>query len=124
MLNGVVLRLNSIGYTPTENDHWLICLMIRKVENYIKDFCNVRAIPQGLRETAIDMACAEFLIGKKAMGQIPDMMFESVVKQITEGDTTVSFGDSMSAEEKFDMLMAKMTNPDRSQFIRYRKLVW
>mgnify|MGYP003290381425 FL=1 len=124
MFNDVVLRLNSLGYTPTENDNWLINLMIRKVENYIKDFCNIRAIPKGLRETAINMVCGEFLIGKKAMGQLPDMTFEAVVKQITEGDTTVSFGDSMSAEQKFDALMASMTHPDQAQFIRYRKLVW
>lgn len=124
MFDDVVLRLASFGYTVKETDDWLINLMIRKVENYIKDFCNIRAIPKGLRETAIDMICGEFLIGKKAMGQIPEMTFESVVKQITEGDTTVSFGDSMSAEQQFDALMSKMTNPDLSQLIRYRKLVW
>lgn len=124
MFDDVVLRLQSLGYTPTQNDTWLINLMIRKVQNYIKDFCNIRAIPQGLRETAIDMVCGEFLIGKKAMGQLPDMTFEAVVKSITEGDTTVQFADSTSAEQQFDMLMAQMTTPNKAQLLRHRKLVW
>lgn len=124
MINDVIMRLNTFGYIPNESDQWLINLMIRKVENYIKDICNVRAIPDGLREIAIDMICAEFMMGKKAMGQIPTMNFDPIVKSISEGDTSVSYEGETSAEQRFDALMLKLAHPETSVFVKYRKLVW
>lgn len=124
LLDDVKTRLEWLGYTIKDGDDWLLKFIVSKVENHIKNNCNINAVPKGLREIAVDMVCGEFLSGKKAMNQLPELELEAIVKTVQDGDTTVTFTGETSAEQKFDSFMTKMMNPDQSCFIRYRKLVW
>lgn len=124
MLDDVKKRLESLKYLVKDGDDWLLEFIITKVENHIKNNCNINAVPNGLREIAVDMVCGEFLSGKKAMNQLPELELEAIVKTVQDGDTQVTFTGETSAEQKFDSLMRSMMNPDQSCFIRFRKLVW
>lgn len=116
-------RLLSFGYTTTTVDDWILGFCIEKVEAHIKNSCNVGEVPEGLRSVAVDMACGEFLYGKKQSGQNVGIEFEAVVKQITEGDTTVTFDTSASAEAKYDALIAHLMHSE-VDFAAYRCIKW
>lgn len=116
-------RLASFGYTATAADDWILGFCIEKVEAHIKNSCNVSEVPQGLRSVAVDMACGEFLYGKKQSGQSVGIEFEAVVKQITEGDTTVTFDTSASAEAKYDALVQYLLHSE-VDFAAYRCIRW
>ena len=120
MLKDVMKRLEALGFTVTSVDEWVLGFCIDKVENHIKNNCNVRAVPKGLHEVAVDLVCGEFLFGKMSTGALN---FERAVKRIKEGDTDVEYAEGTSDAE----LIATLINDLRSRkidFAAYRKIVW
>lgn len=121
----VLKRLVSFGYTLKEDDSWLICFAMQKVENHIKNSCNTTDVPDGLFNVAVDMVCGEFLFTKKQTGQleIADLDFDGAFTSIKEGDTQVNFGGS-SDEEKFDQMVNCLLHHGEGDFVCYRKIRW
>ena len=121
----VLKRLVSFGYTLKEDDSWLICFAMQKVENHIKNSCNTTDVPDGLFNVAVDMVCGEFLFTKKQTGQleIADLDFDGAFTSIKEGDTQVNFGGS-SDEEKFDQMVNYLLHQGEGDFVCYRKIRW
>lgn len=127
MLEDVKQRLSSFGYEVIEDDTWVLEFIIQKVENYIKSNCNIDAIPEGLHQIAVDMSVGEFLLGKKSTGQLTGIDLEAAIKQIQEGDTSVTFaiGDgSKTPEERLDNLISHLLNYGKGSFASYRCIKW
>lgn len=129
MLETVKERLKSFGYELQDGDEFALTFSIQKVENTIKNDCNVSSVPDGLVNIAIDMAVGEFLTAKKAFS--PDSLagldLDYAIKQIQEGDTTTVFatGDgTQTAEQRLDMLISWLLTYGRDQFSCYRRLRW
>jgi hypothetical protein len=127
MLEDVTKRLESFGYEVTEADNWMIEFLIQKIENSIKADCNINTIPEGLYEIAVDMVVGEFLLNKKSRGELEGFDLEAAVKQIHEGDTSVTFaiGDgSKTPEERLDELILYLMNYGKGKFAAYRCIKW
>jgi hypothetical protein len=120
----VVQRLASFGYTVDETvDTWVLNFCIDKVTNTILNLCNIDSIPDGLHQIAVDMVCGEFLSGKKGSGQLDGIDAAGAIKSIKEGDTQITYAvsdDSITLDSLIDMLL----NRGKSEFVRYRRLVW
>lgn len=121
----VLKRLVSFGYTLKEDDAWLVCFAIQKVENHINNSCNTTSIPDGLKSIAVDMICGEFLFTKKQTGQldIGDLDFDGSFTNIKEGDVQVNFGGS-SDEDKFNQMLNYLMHNGEGDFVCYRKIRW
>ena len=105
MLEMVKERLKSFGYEWQDGDDITLHFSVQKVENTIKNDCNVLAIPDGLMNIAIDMAAGEFLTTKKTFSpdSIAGLDFDAAVKQIQIGDTNTVFAvgeGSLTAEQR------------------------
>ena len=89
MLERIKERLESLGYALKDGDEVILTFSIQKVENTIKNDCNVPSIPDGLMNIAIDMAIGEFLTAKKTFSpdDIAGLDLDFAVKQIQEFDT-------------------------------------
>jgi len=127
MLEDVTKRLESFGYEVTEADNWMIEFLIQKIENSIKADCNINTIPEELHEIAVDMVVGEFLLNKKSREQLEGFDLEAAVKQIHEGDTSVTFaiGDgSKTPEERLDELILYLMNYGKGKFAAYRCIKW
>lgn len=125
MLEDVTKRLESFGYEVTEDDTWMIEFLIQKIENSIKADCNINTIPEELHEIAVDMVVGEFLLNKKSRGQLEGFDLETAVKQIHEGDTSVTFSDgSKTPEERLDELILYLMNYGKGKFSAYRCIKW
>lgn len=124
--DSVLQRLISFGYDLKENDDWGICFAMQKVENHIKNSCNITSIPDGLFSVAVDMVCGEFLFTKKQTGKldITDLDLNGAITSIHEGDTTVQFASGMSDEEKFNTFLNYLLHNGDGEFVCYRKLKW
>ncbi len=126
MLEDVTKRLLDFGYTITDNDTWVLGFIIQKIENHIKNQCNVSAIPDGLHQTAVDMVCGEFLLEKKNIGQLTIVNLDAAVKSIQEGDTNITFAvgaGSMTSEQRLDALISYLMHPD-ADYASYRCVKW
>lgn len=125
-IEAVLKRLVSFGYQLKEDDGWVICFAMQKVENHIKNSCNTTDIPIGLFHVAVDMACGEFLFAKKQTGrlEVADLDLDGAITQIHEGDVTVQFAGGSSDEDKFNELLNYLLHNGEGDFVCYRKLKW
>ena len=119
----VTARLAHFGYTVVEGDVSEIEYDIAKVDNYIKSFCNVAELPAALEQVATDRVAAEFLRSKKfsgaaALGLTPS----GEIKSITEGDTSITYGDGTTAEGRLDTLIDRWLSD--SALLPFRRLRW
>ncbi len=125
-LGGVYMRLVSFGYTPTSADYWTAAFCCQKVINHIRNICNIKTVPEGLNNIAIDRVCGEILNGLKASGKldIEGLDLSAAVTSIKEGDTQVSFAAGGSSAEQFSALVSYMMSEGEGELICYRKLRW
>ena len=129
MLDRIKERLQSLGYTVKDSDDIAINFAMQKVENTIKNDCNISAIPDGLMNIAIDMVVGEFLMSKKtfAPDDLLNFNLDSAIKQIQEGDTNISFAvgeGSKTDEQRLDSFIDYLLNYGRDEFITYRRFRW
>lgn len=129
LLLAVRRRLQGFGYKPREGDKPLLIFALQKVENTIKNDCNVAAVPEGLRRIAVDMAVGEFLHSKKTFApeDLAGLDLDAAVKQIQAGDTTVQFATgegSNTPEQRLNGLINYLLTYGRSEFSCYRRVRW
>lgn len=129
MLERIKERLQSIGYAVKDSDDITISFAMQKVENTIKNDCNISAIPDGLMNIAIDMAVGEFLMSKKTFvpNDLLNFNLDAAIKQIQEGDTNISFAvgeGSKTDEQRLDGFIDYLLNYGRDEFITYRRFRW
>ncbi|MDE7298553.1 MAG: hypothetical protein K2N94_06950 [Lachnospiraceae bacterium] len=129
MLERVKKRLESFGYVLKDGDEVILTFSIQKVENTIKNDCNVSSIPDGLANIAIDMAIGEFLTAKKAFApeDIAGIDLDFAVKQIQAGDTTTVFAvgeGSSTPEQRLNAFLNYLLTYGRDEFSCYRRIRW
>lgn len=129
ILLDVLNRLESLGYTLKETDDWMISFAAQKVENTIKNDCNVNSIPDGLKNVAVDMICGEFLYSLKNSGKLEGFDLEVALKSVQAGDTTVTFAvgqgqSSKTPEQRLDALFSYLITYGKGEFACYRKIKW
>ena len=129
MLERVKERLVSFGYAVKDGDEVILTFSIQKVENTIKNDCNVSYVPDGLMNVAIDMAIGEFLTAKKTFSpdDIAGLDLNFAVKQIQEGDTNTVFatGDgSLTPEQRLNIFLNYLLTHGRGEFSSYRRIRW
>lgn len=127
ILLDVLNRLESLGYTLKESDDWMISFAAQKVENTIKNECNVTLIPDGLNNVAVDMICGEFLYSLKNSGKLEGFNLDAVLKSVQAGDTKVDFAvgqGSKTPEQRLDALLSYLITYGKGEFACYRKIRW
>lgn len=120
----IVDRLVLLGYEMKPEDELILPFVMDKVLNNIKNSCNITSIPEGLMATAIDMVCGEFLFLKNQTGQLESFDSEIAIKKVSLGDTDVTFGDSLSSEQRLDNLINYLMTNGKGDFVCYRKIKW
>ena len=129
MLERVKERLESFGYALKDGDEVILTFSIQKVENTIKNDCNIPSIPDGLMNIAIDMVVGEFLTAKKTFSpdDIAGLDLDFAVKQIQVGGTNTVFATgeaSLTPEQRLNNFLNYLLTHGRDEFACYRKLRW
>jgi hypothetical protein len=128
MKEKVINRIESFGVTIADSDWWVIDFIISKVENQIKNDCNLTTVPNELLEIAVDVVVGEFLKSKKSTGTLDSSAIvttDAPIKSIKEGDTTITYAvsDGQQSNTGIDGLIASLINK-QSEFIKFRRLRW
>lgn len=127
MLEKVKQRLETIGCSTKDEEEWAINFIMQKVESEVRTECNLSDIPEGLENVVIDMVVGEFLLNKKSTGSLEGINIDAAVKQIKEGDTSITYaiGDGDGTPEKrLDIFINYLISHGRSSFASYRRLKW
>ena len=104
---------NLLGITDNNKDV-ILKFILDKTEEFICNYCAIDEIPQGLNNTLISMAVDTYRAD--SFGQEKQ---EGVIKSITEGDVSVSFGSFYSNNPSAEFL-----NNYQTQLDAFRKPRW
>lgn len=123
----VAERLGHLGYTVTDSDHSHIEYELDKFINYTLNYCNISEIPMIVEPRLIDRVCSEFLYYKKNSGQLNGFNYDAVIKQIKEGDTTISYAVGQgedTPENRFDAFVKSLERGFDKWLTPHRRLRW
>ena len=128
-IEAVKNKLQSLGYEVKEGDEFFLTFCIEKVRSTIKNEINWQDVPEGLEHIAIDMAVGEFLLFKKTMfpDDLTNLDLTAVVKEIKEGDTTISFAigeGNLTAEQRLTTYINYLLSYGKDEFNSFRRLRW
>ncbi len=129
MLEKVKERLESFGYVLKDGDEVILTFSIQKVENTIKNDCNLSSVPDGLTNIAVNMAVGEFLTAKKTFSpdDIAGLDLNFAVKQLQEGDTNTVFATgegTLTPEQRLTAFLNHLLTYGRDEFSCYRRVRW
>ena len=120
-------RLVQLGYIPSVEDSEQIAYELNKTVNYAKNYCNITEIPPILNLRIIDRVCADFLYYKKNSGSLEGFNYDAVIKQIKEGDTTISYAVGQgedTPENRFDSFVKQLERGFDKWLCPWRRLRW
>lgn len=123
----IIDRLKQLGYTATEADYDHIDYELQIVINYIKNYCNIITIPEILDYRIADRVCASFLYYKKNSGSLDGFNYDTVIKELKEGDTTVKYAVGQgedTPENRFDTFVKNLERAFDKWLTPYRRLRW
>lgn len=129
MFDKVIERLKSFDYELKYGDDAAVNFLIQKVENTIKNDCNVPSVPDGLINIAVDMVIGEFLSAKKTFApeDIASINLDLAIKQIQTGDTNTVFATgeaNQTDEQRLNSFINYLLTYGRDEFSCYRKIRW
>lgn len=129
MFDKVIERLKSFDYELKDGDDAVVNFLIQKVENTIKNDCNVSSVPDGLINIAVDMVIGEFLSAKKTFApeDIASINLDLAIKQIQTGDTNTVFATgeaNQTDEQRLNSFINYLLTYGRDEFSCYRKIRW
>ena len=123
----VIDRLAQLGYTAVEADGRQIDYELEKITDYTLNYCNITTVPTILEKRLIDRVCSEFLFYKKNSGELEGFNYEPVIKQIKEGDTSISYAVGQgedTPENRFDNFVKQLERGYDKWIAPYRRLRW
>lgn len=126
-LKQVTDRLSHLGYIADESDHSHIEYEIDKFTKYVLNYCNISEIPQIVEPRLIDRVCSDFLYYKKNAGQLEGFNYDVVIKQVKEGDTTISYAVGQgedTPENRFDAFVKSLERGFDKWITPHRRLRW
>ncbi len=127
MTERVIKFLSSIGYEASGADIDLITSLIERVADYIKNFCNIREIPESLFSAVTYLTASRFLKIKRncvLLKQEGESEPALPLNSLKIGDVSFNFSDGSSPEIKFDSFINELENKGRSELYCCRKIRW
>jgi hypothetical protein len=123
----IIARLNQLGYTAIDSDNSHIDFELDKITNYTLNYCNITTIPTIIKPRLIDRVCGEFLYYKKNSGSLEGFNYEAVIKQIKEGDTSITYAVGQgedTPENRFDAFVKQLERGYDKWITPHRRLRW
>lgn len=120
-------RLVQLGIKDQEQDNDKINFYIEKVISYVLNFCNREDVPGIIEPIVLDKICSDFMIEQKNMGNISDFDYDSGIKTIKEGDTSITYGSengSSTTETRFNDTMNYLQDNFNLWLLPHRRLRW
>ena len=126
MREDVARLLSALGVAVSGLDT-ILDFVIRGVEETIRNETNQQSVPDGLKAAAVYQAVGQYLLLLKGAGRLEGFDLEAAVKQVQEGDTSVTYAvgeGTQTPERRLDTLLNWLAGYGREQLARYRRLEW
>lgn len=123
----VVDRLKQFGYEVSAEENTQVDFELNLTLDYVKNYCNIEKIPLILDNRIVDKVCSAYLFNRKNAGKLEGFDYDSVIKQIKEGDTTISYAVGQgedTPENRFDSFVKQLERGFDKWLTPHRALRW
>ena len=100
---------------------------MKKIVDYTLNYCNIQEVPEIIETRLIERVCGEFLYYKKNSGSLEGFNYDAVIKQIKEGDTSITYAVGSgedTPENRFDSFVKHLERGYDKWCTPYRRLRW
>lgn len=119
--------LKFLGFEAGASEHEVLGEFLAQASRRITAEIGMVFLPTELESLAIDIAAGEYLLNKKATGNLEGFDNQAVVKQLQEGDTSVTYAlasGSSTPEERLDALIEHLRCLPAGLMAAWRCLRW
>lgn len=127
MINRLKERLELLGFPPETGDADVMEGLLSDASRKVMAEIGICSLPEGLESLVIDLAAGQYLFIKKAAGTLQGFDGQMAIKQLQEGDTSVTYaiGDgARTPEERLDMLVENLRTIPPGLAAAWRKMRW
>lgn len=124
MLERLVERLGALGLTPPDEEGPLLETLLAGAKRWVLAETGQPKLPKGLKPVVVDMAAGEYLSFRKSVGRLEEFEEERVVRQMSQGDTSVTYAVEFGTVSPFEGLVAKLMTPPAAVISQWRRLRW
>ncbi|MCL2568608.1 MAG: hypothetical protein FWE12_04120 [Oscillospiraceae bacterium] len=124
MLKRVKARLEGLGLSPPAEDEALLKTLLTGAKRWILAETGQGELPKELRAVVVDRAAGEYLDFRKTIGRLSEFDQEYAVRQMSQGDTSVTYAVEFGQGLPVDVLIESLRTPPEALLARWRRLRW
>jgi len=117
-------RLGELGLIPPARDAGLLETLLVGSRRRILAEIGQTELPEELEAVAVDMAAGEYLSFRQSAGGLPEFDQEQVVRQMSQGDTSITYAVESGQQSPLDALIARLTTPPGALLRQWRRMRW
>jgi len=124
MKDQLLKRLGELGITPIPEDEGLLKSMLKGAKRKLLAETGQYELPNALKPTMLDMAAGEYLQFLQSIGRLEGFDQEHAIRQMSQGDTSITYAIATEKKSPIDALIERLTNPPQALITQWRRVRW
>ena len=124
MLERLQARLEELGITSPAEDASLLKTLLGGGVRWILAETGQTEVPEDLVPAVVDMAAGEYLFFLESAGRLEGFDQEHAVRQMSQGDTSVTYAVEFGRVSPVAALIERLTSPPEALVNQWRRLRW
>ena len=117
-------RLGQLGLVPLAEDKALLETLLAGAKRWLLAETGQAELPEELEFAAVDLAAGEYLCFLQSAGRLEQFDQERAVRQMSQGDTSITYAVEFGQLSPLDAMIARLTNPPEALLARWRRIRW
>ena len=124
MLGLLKVRLGELGLVPSAEDEALLKTLLVGAKRWILAETGQNGLPEALKAVVVDMAAGEYLSVRQSTGRLSEFDREQVVRQMSQGDTSITYAVEFGKLSPVEALIARLVTPPEALLAQWRRMRW
>ncbi|MCL2562415.1 MAG: hypothetical protein FWE08_00035 [Oscillospiraceae bacterium] len=118
------MRLGELGLVPPVRDEAHLETLLAGARRWILAETGRTTLPEGLEPVVVDVAAGEYLRFLQQAGRLTGFDQEQVVRQMSQGDTSITYAVEFGQVSPVDALIDRLAAPPEAVLHQWRRLRW
>jgi len=124
MKEKLLKRLDELNITYVPEDEGLLKSMLKGAKRRLLAETGQHKLPEALKTVMIDMAAGEYLLFRKSMGSLEGFDCEHAIRQMSQGDTSITYAIANEGQAPVDALAQRLLTPPPALITAWRRVRW
>ena len=124
MSERVIRRLGELGLVPPAEDTGALETYLTAAKRELLAETGQTRLVKELKEVAVDMAAGAYLSWRKSVGRLEDFDEERLIRQMSQGDTSITYAVAFGQASPLEALIEKLATPPEALLRKWRRFRW